>query len=283
MRLFYRPTDGVAADLIPFFWHGDYHLFYLKDYRDDAGHGEGTPWFHLVTRDFCQFADWGEALPRGAPEAQDLWVFTGSVIERNGLFSIYYTGHNSHYQGSGRPVQAVMRATSLDLRAWTKDKAFAFTAPTARGYEPDDWRDPFVYWDASAGRYAMLLAARKQQGPSRHRGLVALATSPDLRAWTVEEPFWAPDLYYTHECPDLFRWGDWWYLVYSTFSERCVTHYRISRSPRGPWLAPANDTFDARAYYAAKTAGDGARRYAFGWLPTRQGERDDGAWQWGGD
>jgi len=30
-------------------------------------------------------------------------------------------------------------------------------------------------------------------------------------------------------------------------------------------------------------AGDGARRYVFGWLPTRDGENDTGGWQWGGN
>jgi beta-fructofuranosidase len=77
--------------------------------------------------------------------------------------------------------------------------------------------------------------------------------------------------------------GGWWYLVYSTFSERSVTHYRMSRSLNGPWLAPANDTFDSRAFYAAKTASDGERRFIFGWLPTRVDEKDDGNWQWGGN
>lgn len=41
--IFYRPVAGVAADFIPFYWDGAYHLFYLKDYRDPSGHGEGTP------------------------------------------------------------------------------------------------------------------------------------------------------------------------------------------------------------------------------------------------
>ena len=99
----------------------------------------------------------------------------------------------------------------------------------------------------------------------------------------MRDPFWAPDLYYTHECPDLFRIGDWWYLVYSTFTDRHVTHYRMSRDLAGPWLAPADDAFDGRAYYAAKTASDGNRRLLFGWLPTRTGEKDDGAWNWGGN
>jgi beta-fructofuranosidase len=77
--------------------------------------------------------------------------------------------------------------------------------------------------------------------------------------------------------------GDWWYLIYSTFSERHVTHYRMSRSLRGPWQAPENDTFDGRAYYAAKSAADGERRFLFGWVATREGEKDDGPWQWGGN
>lgn len=279
--ILYRPADGVAADFIPFYWDGAYHLFYLKDYRDVPGHGDGTPWFHLVTSDFVRFADWGEALPRGAEGAQDRWVFTGSVIEAHGTFHIFYTGHNFHFVGTVQPQEAVMHATSSDLCTWTKDEAFRFLAPT--GYEANDWRDPFVFWNEEAGAYWMLLAARNMAGPSRNRGCVALSASADLCHWEVREPFWAPDEYFTHECPDLFRIGDWWYLVYSTFSERCVTHYRMSRSLAGPWLAPANDTFDGRAYYAAKTAGDGQRRFVFGWLPTRDGEKDDGGWQWGGD
>ena len=286
MRILYRPTDTpatVAADFIPFYWQGAYHLFYLKDYRDVPGHGEGTPWWQLVTRDFVAFEDWGEALPRGASGTQDVWVFTGSAIERQGVFHIFFVGHNQHFAGTERPVQVILHATSPDLRAWKKDEQFVFAAPTT-DYEKDDWRDPYVFWNEEAGEYWMLLAARKKTGPSRHRGCVALASSPDLTTWTVREPFWTPDQYYTHECPDLFRIGEWWYLAYSTFSERCVTHYRMSRSLKGPWIAPANDSFDGRAYYAAKTAGDGAgRRYAFGWLPTRAGDKDSGDWQWGGD
>jgi beta-fructofuranosidase len=77
--------------------------------------------------------------------------------------------------------------------------------------------------------------------------------------------------------------GEWWYLVYSTFTERTVTHYRMSRSLKGPWLAPENDTFDNRAFYAAKTASDGNRRFVFGWNPTRVDGRDYQPWHWGGN
>lgn len=282
MAIFYKPDDGFAADFIPFYWEGQYHLFYLKDYRDEATHGYGTPWWHVVTKDFVHFEDWGEALPRGPIESQDACVFTGCVLEHEGTFHIFYTGHNNHLKEKGKPIQAVMHATSTDLRVWEKDPGIMFFAPTEKGFEQDDWRDPFVFWNGEAKEFWMLLAARKTAGPKRNRGCIALAASADLQHWDVRDPFWAPDEYYTHECPDLFRMGDWWYLVYSTFSERFVTHYRMSRSLQGPWYAPANDTFDGRAYYAAKTAGDGERRYVFGWLPTRSNEKDDGSWNWGG-
>jgi len=291
MSIFFKPTDAWAGDFIPFYWQGEYHLFYLKDYRDTAldggvkdtaGHGEGTPWWHVSTRDFVHFTDYGEALPRGRADEQDLYVFTGCVIEREGLFHIYYTGHNPYFRRNGQPEQAIMHATSTDLRQWTKDPANPILFADARRYEMHDWRDPFVFWNADTRQYWMLLAARVKTGPDNRRGCTALAVSDDLQRWEIREPFWAPSLYYTHECPDLFRAGEWWYLVYSTFSERHITHYRMSRTLRGPWRAPDNDSFDGRAFYAAKTASDGQRRFAFGWDPTRTDEKDTGSWNWGG-
>ncbi len=59
---------------------------------------------------------------RGAAtrDEQDLYVFTGSVIEANGTFHIFYTGHNPHSKEQGRPIQGMMHATSPDLDTWTK-------------------------------------------------------------------------------------------------------------------------------------------------------------------
>jgi beta-fructofuranosidase len=57
----------------------------------------------------------------------------------------------------------------------------------------------------------------------------------------------------------------------------------MSRSLAGPWLAPDNDTFDGHAFYAAKTASDGHRRFVFGWVPTRHDSKDFQPWDWGGN
>jgi beta-fructofuranosidase len=279
---FYKPEGAWPGDFIPFYKNDTYHLFYLQDWRDKERHGEGTPWWQISTQDFVHFAEHGEMLPRGSVADQDLYVYTGSVVEGEGLYHIFYTGHNPHLRQQGQPVEAVMHAVSKDLLAWEKMPADTFFAPQDE-YEPDDWRDPFVFWNSEAQEYWMLLAARRQGGPSRRRGCTALCASKDLKTWEVRPPFYAPGLYFTHECPDLFKMGDWWYLLFSEFSERSVTHYRMSRSLAGPWVAPDEDTFDNRALYAAKTASDGEHRYIFGWNPTRLGNTDNGLWQWGGN
>jgi beta-fructofuranosidase len=279
MALFYRPTDGYVGDVIPFYWQGAYHAFYLKAPLEPARHGaDGTPYAHVVAHDLVNWDEWPLAIEPGPPGAPDaVSCFTGSVIERDGVFHLFYTG----YAGPDVP-QTICRATSTDLRHWQKDPNNPLITADARWYEAIDWRDPFPFWNEDAGEYWMLLAAREKDGPSNRRGCIALVTSPDLETWTVQPPFWSPRLYFTHECPDLFRWNDQWVLVYSTFTERHVTHFRVSDNLNGPWTAPANDTFDGRAFYAAKTAGDGEQRYIFGWNPTREGQTDAGRWQWGG-
>jgi beta-fructofuranosidase len=279
---FYKPSNAWSADFIPFYENGRYHLFYLLDLRDRAGHGEGTPWYQLSTQDLVHFDEHGCMLARGSEAEQDLYVFTGSVIHAEGQYHIFYTGHNPHLRAAGKPEQAVMHATSQDLLKWQKIDEDTFFAP-AEGYEPHDWRDPFVFWNEESQEYWMLLAARRQEGPSRQRGCTALCASKDLNQWQVREPLWSPSLYFTHECPDLFRMGEWWYLIFSEFSDTHQTRYRMSRTLAGPWLAPVDDAFDTRAYYAAKTASDGMRRFLFGWNPTREGETDEGRWQWGGN
>ena len=279
---FYKPAGAYAADFIPFWSRGRYHLFYLHDWRNPKDYGEGTPWYQVSTVDFVNYTEHGMMLRRGGREEQDLYVFTGSVIQANGQYHIYYTGHNPYFRRLNRAEQGVMHAVSDDLTTWRKVPSDTFYAPTDR-YEPHDWRDPFVFWNEEAREYWMLLAARYKTGPSRRRGCTALCVSKDLKTWQVRDPLYAPGLFYTHECPDLFRMGDWWYLLFSEFTDRTVTRYRMAHSLSGPWLAPDDDQFDGRAFYAAKTASDGRQRFLFGWDPTREGEKDDGAWHWGGN
>lgn len=282
--IFYKPEDAWAADFIPYYKDGVFHLFYLKDWRNPEINGEGTPWYKITTTDFVNFEDHGEMLARGASNEHDLYVFTGSVIEVDGIYHIFYTGHNHQFYTEAdpkNPGQAVMHAVSRDLEKWEKIPEDTFFAPTDE-YEVHDWRDPFVFYNEEAGEYYMLLSARKVCSHKLLRGCTAICASKDLKRWEIRAPLWEPHTYYAHECPDLFRIGDWWYHIFSEFSDRHVTRYRMAKSLNGPWLSPKDDMFDGRAFYAAKTAGDGNRRFLFGWNPTKENENDKGCWQWGG-
>lgn len=281
MSYFFKPQIGICADFIPFFENGTYYLFYLKDYRDVKTHGEGTPWCLVTTKDFVTFEEHGEILPRGGIDDQDLYVYTGSVIHAEGQYHIFYTGHNPYFRAAGKPEEAIMHAVSNDLLHWIKKPEDTFFAPT-ESYEPHDWRDPFVFFDEESQEYHMLLAARCKEGIPRRRGVTALCASKDLKEWHSMQPMWTPARFVTHECPDLFQMGEWYYLLYSEFSEEKVTRYCMSRSLDGPWISPVDDRFDGSAYYAAKSAGDKKHRCLFGWIPSRCNDSDDGEWQWGG-
>ena len=56
----------------------------------------------------------------------------------------------------------------------------------------------------------------------------------------------------------------------------------MSRSLNGPWIAPADDAFDGRAYYAARSCSDGKHRYLFGWAATKTDNQDMNSWDWAG-
>jgi len=278
---FFTPPSGWVGDVIPYEQDGQLWLFYLHEQRQTPK--PGTPWSLVTTRDLVHYTDTGVALPNGTGDDADFNAYTGSIVRSDdGVHHLFYTGQNPARVGTdGQALQVVMHASSTDaMRTWHKhpDESFGAT----EGFDGADWRDPFVFWDERDHLWRMLIAARHNTGASRRRGVIAQCVSTELSTWAPVEPFWDPRQYVAHECPEVFRMGDWWYLVYSEFSDAFVTRYRMSKSLDGPWLAPDRDTVDGRAFYAAKSASLGPRRLFFGWIATREREQDDGAWQWAG-
>ncbi|MFF0269482.1 glycoside hydrolase [Kribbella sp. NPDC004536] len=276
----WRPELGFVGDVIPFEYGGRVWLFYLLDLRPDdptAGSG-GMPWALVSTTDFVEYTDHGVVLPTGDRDAVDFDCYTGSVVAEGSRLHLFYTGHNPRRGTADGAYQVVCHAVSDgDPTRWTKVPEDTFGA--LNGFVPQDWRDPFVYRTAPNEPWQMVLAARYDDAPDRRCGVVARLTSTDLKRWELAQPLWEPHRYITQECPDVFQLGDWWYLVYSEFSDAFQTRYRIARTPDGPWLAPPRDTVDGRAFYAAKTVLHEGRRFFVGWIPTKQGD----AWQWAGD
>lgn len=284
-KIFYKPTEAWFGDAIPFWDHGTFYIYYLYDERKTPVTADHTSWHLVSTKDFVHWEEQGEALPAGGDNDCDQACYTGSVIKgKDGSFHLFYTGQNpvnAQFGQDGKALQYILHATSKDLKHWEKHYDTAFMAPAGK-FEPHDWRDPFVFFEEETGQYCMLLAARLRDKSLRKSGCVAVCHSQDLWSWEEAEVFYAPEQYFTHECPDLFREGEWWYLLYSTFTTKFVTHYRKSRSLQGPWKQTEDDALDARGMYAVKTASDGKKRYGFGWIPTWH-EKNELSWlEWGG-
>lgn len=278
MSLYFRPDRGVLGDMIPFYDNGVFKPFYLRNYRGNRDAQHQDSWVMLSTTDHVHFTEHDTKIVGG----------TGSVIKVNGLYHMFYCTFQVFPEKN-----YINHAISTDLDTWKEITEDRFCSDN-QIYAPVHWRDPFVFWVEEEQCWWMIFAAQKS-GPTTRRGCVGLCKSDDLHHWKYCEPLYAPmNAQCAFECPDLFKMGDWYYLVFSSYADRYQTIYRKSRSLNGPWITPEVDTFDTRAFYAAKTGTDGEHRYIYGWNPTRENNehhfdplqyegKDCNTWDWGGN
>lgn len=274
---YYKPEVGRVGDPMPFFdkKSNTYKVMYLQEYDNNRPYRFHPIWA-VETADGANYTSLGEWVPVGGTDsAQDAAIGTGCCYysESDGLYYIYYTGHN----GSLANVEAVMRATSPDLKTWTRDNSWTLYGKD-HGYSTVDFRDPQIFEEG--GKYHMIIATRPLHGGDP---CFAEFVSTDMKNWQKGEQIrmiWDRML----ECPDIFQMGNYWYCVYSesvkTSWSRKVK-YMVADSwenlkkcfNEGPkW--PADDregVLDSRAFYAGKTAGNDNERYIWGWCPVREG------------
>jgi len=239
--VFYKPETGYCGDVTPIYANGRYYVFFL--------HSTLCKWCLTETTDFVNFTPYKVLQDFGG---------TGDVIYADGMYHLFASKESN---GS----QVIWHYVSTDLYNWT----FARSTLPSDGQEfvTWAWRDPRVFWNEDAQEYWMLVTTNQNDGDSVNRnGCLALCASDDLYNWEYRGVFYAPGRFEgSFECPDLFKMGDWYYLVYSNASESKRTYYVKSKTLDGDWISPDVDTFDSMDFYAAKTASDGTERYLFGW------------------
>ncbi len=276
--LFAKPPRGWVGDVMPMGGAEDaeeLRLFYLQDWRD------GAPTYHpfhsFTTSDFVHYEYQGEAIPVTNPDDYDLALGTGSVTKAGDTYHAFYTGNNPRWFAAGRNREYIRHAVSNDLKTFTKIGEDTFTAQPELGYDRENFRDPFLFWNEEKEEWWLLITA-VQNG----KGIVARYRSDDLSSWEYMEPLITTNG--IMECPDLFRWGDYWYCVYST---DWTTRYMRATSLEGPWEHPPMTAFDSHAFYAAKTGVLHGKRYLCGWIGTRGGYsgefKDTSEWDWAGN
>lgn len=279
-QIYYKPAAGRTGDLMPYYdpEQNIYRLFFLLD---PPGNLAAHIW-EYTTDDFRDFDGIRELFLPGGPNDQDKWIGTGSLIKKDGLYHFFYTGFND----TRSPSAKAMKATSTDLKNWTKipESEFALSSPASEGYVANDFRDPCVIWDDVHGNYLMSCAGNRNQ-----QGCIVRHTSDDLLNWTRIEPVLSSEMdadVWVPECPDVFKMGDKWYMVYAHINRGAcrTTRYRIADNPLGPWrkTPSGHEFFDGLYFYAAKTAGNADERYVCGWASMGTNYNPNGEYSWGG-
>lgn len=274
-QTYYKPALGTVGDPMPFYDQkaGDFKVMYLQEFPNNLPL-RFHPYWAVSTKDCVNYQSLGEWLSIGSfDEQQDAVLGTGCCYynEKDGLYYIYYTGE------SGKTVdrQVVMRATSADLKNWTRDNSWSLKGKDY-GYSGFDFRDPQIF--KIGNEYHMIVSTKPITGGDP---CFAEFKSADLKKWEHVEKIkmiWDRML----ECPDVFEMNGKWYLVYSeAFAAEWSRKVKYMMADSwadlkncfndGPkW--PADDkegVLDSRAFYAGKTASNGTDRYIWGWCPER--------------
>lgn len=285
-------TTGWVGDVMPYYFNDQFEIFYLHDAPDQVKQSSaGQHAIHRFTsKNLLDFKDLGEAVRYGNVNTQDQLIGTGSVVKAGDTYYYYYTGFNgntSWLQNSnpgwtaGNTREAVMYATSKDLKTWVKKSSFILRA--SEDYSGSDFRDPYVFYNAEFSEYWMLVSTKKN---GKGVILVYKTGNPASDNWTIRGPLDIGGDYLMFECPDIIKAGDKYYLFFSEdWSNTPGTHYRIASSTAGPWQRPAsgNDMFDGHQFYAGRPVSNGAGFYTLGWAHRRASENDGGALTWGGN
>ena len=213
------PGNGVfVGDCMPYVKNDEYHVLYLKDrhhHRSKWGMG-AHQWEHISTKDFKTWSVHPMAVPITEPWEGS--ICTGSWIEKSGREYLYYTVR----RGKGLPA-IISRSVSEDGYHFVKDKNFGFTVSDK--YNSQVARDPKVIRDEN-GIYHMILTTVLVK---EDKGCLAHYISKDLERWEeAEKPLYVVENSDHPECPDYFKYGGKYYLV---FSLRGRARYVVSDKP----------------------------------------------------
>lgn len=258
-------------DVIPFFWKGEYHYFFLHN-TQSVQWSSHTAWGHAVSRDLVHWTQGPEAFapsPTG-PDRDGCW--TGCVVECEGAFHAFYTAIPDFPDGP----QLQCLATSNDLTRWEKHSANPLPIAQPTGFGPC-FRDPLV-WREGDG-WTMLIGGDL---PENAGGTAFLYRSDDLLRWDYQRPFVTCETAKTGhecECPDFFTLGET--SVFLSSSGR--TWWQTGTYDGQTFMAKNYGPTDGGAFYAAKTLRDDAgRRLLFGWVQETRSSEEQTEAGWSG-
>ena len=285
---FYKPSVGYVGDPMPFYdpVAKNFKVMYLQEYRPNQP-GTYHPFWCVETSDGVNYKSLGELISTGQREEQDAALGTGSVFynDADKTYYTFYTGYADRVDLTGFR-EMVMMATSKDFKTWSKDRSLLINGGDT--YSNTDFRDPMV-WKGDDGKFHMIVSTTKAG-----KGTLVEFVSTDLHKWDLVGDFMNMMWDRFYECPDLFKMGDWWYLIYSEKHDaiRKVQYFKghtldelkaCTENDAGIWPDDHEGYLDSRGMYAGKTASDGTNRYLWGWCGTRAGNDNTAEFEWAGN
>ena len=246
----FMPGKRAVGDVMPFYWKGEYHVFYLTNPTGNVD----VHWEHIVSTDLVNWTELPPALSpdHGNPKGPEgCCMFTGCVVEKDDIFHAWYTSWNPE-NPDGR--EFLSHATSRDLVRWTKHPEDMISPDGVHyaNHHKRDFRDPQIFWNKEAGEYWMHILA---QVPGEKDSRFGLLTSKDLTVW---QQLPAVEGVRGDECPDYFRIGDMHYI-------HSCRRYCYSENVNGPYKFPTlMHELDRPHINAPKRVWDGKRHVWFG-------------------
>jgi beta-fructofuranosidase len=164
----------------------------------------------------------------GEPFWDDLSIWTGSIIQENGKYYMFYTARMREDCIITTPherlrPQQIGVVTSSDLKDWhrpIKEPVIPNPGESCR-FDGANWRDPYVIKDHERF-YAFICARNPERADAGGTIAIAWTENPDLAQpeWQIEEEYlYKSEEFYQIEVPQVFwrKFGDSWrlYLLFS--------------------------------------------------------------------
>ena len=183
---------------------GKYHIFSQRNFNGPYwGH---LNWGHFVSEDLVSWEEKTQVL-WPTPGFDEVGVWSGHAVERNGVPYIFYTGVNKTKAAIG------LATAEAPYDSWTKNSnPIIPQAPTTIANA--DFRDPFVFQNGND--WYMMVGTGLRNGVSRGGLFLYKSTSEDFTQW-------APQGTMLEGTPGSDGSGDFWEMpVYYNFGSKSI-------------------------------------------------------------
>ena len=254
LKYHFEPKKGWINDpngMI--FFKGKYHAFF--QYNPHSVQCVNMHWGHAVSDDLI---NWEELPPAIVPDNkyETVGCWSGGAVVRDDVLYLYYTSNSKEF---GQTVSLVTSEDGMNFFKYEKN-------PIIETYHQEgsaDFRDPNV--SLIDGKYYLVIGTGKDG-----TGKTLLYTSADLINWEYSSVLFEDEnLVRIVECPDFFKLGDKYVLMFSRidkekdgvafivgdFDGKKLVNYTVSIPEIGPY------------FYAPQSfCDDKGRRIVIAWM-----------------